>query len=74
MATPITDVFGRHSSTQDVIAGIGLAPRSTASGGRWRGVLAFICAARCAPFPHSARPIDNARRAPIRRVEHTHDT
>jgi hypothetical protein len=27
MATAITDVFGRHSSTQDVIAGIDLAPR-----------------------------------------------
>jgi hypothetical protein len=27
MATAITDVFGRHSSTQDVIAGSGLAPR-----------------------------------------------
>ena len=26
MATAITDVFGRDSSTQDVVAGIGLAP------------------------------------------------
>jgi hypothetical protein len=27
MATAITDVFGRHASTQDVIAGTGPAPR-----------------------------------------------
>jgi hypothetical protein len=73
MATPITGALGRHWSTQDVTAGIGLTPRTpqavAVGTGSWPS-----SASRDARLLRIPRRHQQGPEGPIRRGEHTHDT